>query len=173
MRKIVFLAALFVVMIVPAFAQNLSSCSIVGTWYGGSEYKYLITYTPINGGRFSISGTADFSWEPFGFKVATSFQGELDKLSDGRYLGQIIQLYTTSSDVPPPENSDGLNAARLWLEFTGDCNHMTQTIDFFAAYFDLNKLPFVDLPDYYYLPPGGKIIETYTRMPMTCPACNN
>jgi hypothetical protein len=79
-------------------------------------------------------------------------------------------MYTTSFEMQPPLNSFELDGVRGWMEFI-DCNHVKFSYDFFAAYFDLNRVPFVDLPDLNYLPSGG-ITETYTRMPSRCPACS-
>ena len=39
----------------------------------------------------------------------------------------------------------------IWMEFI-DCDNAKFIYDFFGAYFDLNKVPFVDQPDLNYLP---------------------
>ena len=39
-------------MVVPALAQsvpNPNTCFPAGTWYGGSDYRYITTITPITG----------------------------------------------------------------------------------------------------------------------------
>ncbi len=77
----------------------------------------------------------------------------------------MISLYTTSSELPPPETS--YDAVRESVHFV-DCDNIKATIYFFSAYLDLGKIPFVDTPDFSYLPPGETIIETYRHVPTQC-----
>jgi len=157
---------------IPSLAQELQSrnnCSPVGTWYGGGDYKYIITIAPTTGDRFAIKSEAVYSQAAWGYTAWTSWSGELVKLNNGRYVAQEISMYTTSSLTQPPANAFELDAVRGWMEFIG-CSTIKFSYDFFGAYFDLNKVPFVDPPDFNYLPPGG-ISETYSRMPTKCPAC--
>ena len=154
---------------VSSFAGNSSGCSPTGTWFGGGDYKYILTITPITGQRFAMRGEGAFDNATLGYKAWTSFSNQLAKLEDGRYVGYGIGMFTTSSELPPPLNSLELDGIRGWMEFI-DCDNIKFTYDFFAAYFDLNKVPFVDQPDLSYLPPGG-ITETYRRMPTNCLVC--
>ncbi len=157
------------VLSVSSFAADAPACSPSGIWYGGGDYKYVMTITPITGQTFATRGEGAFDNSALGYKGWTSFSGQLIKQKDGQYLTQGIGMFTTSSELPPPSNSLELDGIRGWMEFA-DCDHIKFTYDFFGAYFDLNKVPFIDLPDVSYLPPGG-ISETYHRMPTTCPAC--
>lgn len=170
MNKTMLLIICCALLVIPSLAQNSNSCSPTGTWYGGSDYKYLVTITPITGQRFAIRYEAVYSNAAFGYAAWTSWSGELVRVKNKRYVAQAISMYTTSPDLQPPPNSFELDGVRGWAEFTG-CDNLKFDYDFYGAYFDLNKIPFVDPPDLNYLPPGG-IIETYRRMPITCPACS-
>ena len=156
-------------LLVPSSAQISSTCSIAGTWYGGSDYKYISTITPINGQTFTITSDPVFDNASFGYKAWTPWSGVIIRTTANRYVAQVIGMFTTSSELPPPANSYEIDGARAWVQLI-DCDHLQFTYDFFGAYFDLNKEPFVDHPDLNYLPPGG-IVETYHRMPSSCPAC--
>lgn len=160
-------------MVTSAVAQSIpapGACSPVGTWYGGSDYKYISTITPIAGQTFAITSDPVFDNGSFGYKGWTSWSGQIVKTTAKGYVTQVIGMFTTSSELPPPPNSYELDGARARMEFL-DCDTLQFTYDFFGAYFDLNKVPFVDAPDLNYLPPGG-IVETYHRMPGRCPACS-
>lgn len=172
MSKLRLLIICISVLVLPSLAQNSlvhKTCSPAGTWYGGSDYKYLTTITPIEGNTFAIRGEAVYSQGAWGYTGWTSWSGELVKTKDGRYVDHSISMYTTSFEMQPPVGSFELDAVRGWMEFL-NCDTIQFTYDFFGAYFDLNKLPFVDLPDLNYLPPGG-ITESYSRMRTKCPAC--
>lgn len=161
-----------VLICIPSLAKdprNHDNCSPVGTWYGGSDYKYLITIVPSTGNHFAISSEAVYSQAAWGYTAWTSWSGELVKLNDGRYLAQEISMYTNNTEMQPPPNAFELDAVRGWMEFI-DCGTIKFSYDFFGAYFDLNREPFIDPPDVNYLPPGG-ISETYSRMPTKCPVC--
>ena len=158
--------ALGLLLAVPGASANV--CSPTGTWYGGGDYKYLITITPITVNKFAITSEGVYSQAAYGYTGWTSWSGEL-KLQHGRYVAQSLSMYTTSPEMQPPINSLELDAVRGWMEFI-DCNQIKFSYDFFGAYFDLNKVPFVDPVDLNYLPPGG-ISETYHRIPAKCPAC--
>jgi hypothetical protein len=173
MNKTTLLIISCALLVIPSLAQNLqgpNNCSLAGTWYGGSDYKYISTITPVTGQTFAITSDPVFDNASFGYKAWTSWSGELVKITARRYVAQVIGMFTTSAELPPPVNSYELDGARAWVEFI-DCDHLQFSYDFFSAYFDLSKIPFVDPPDLNYLPPGG-IVETYQRMPTTCPACS-
>lgn len=175
-RTRVLLIVCCVLLVIPSSAQNLQNqqnhknCSPVGTWYGGGDYKYVITITPATGDRFPMSSEGVYSQAAFGYTAWTSWRGELTRLGDGRYVAHEISMYTSSPEIQPPANSIELDAVRGWMTFI-DCQNIQFTYDLFGAYFDLNKVPFVDPIDFSYLPPGG-ITETYRRMPTKCPACS-
>ena len=170
MNKTRLLIICCVLLALPSFAQNSPACSLAGTWYGGSDYKYISTITPITGETFAITSDPVFDNASFGYKAWTSWSGKIIRTIARRYVTQVIGMFTTSSELPPPVNSYEMDGARAWVEFI-DCDNLQFSYDFFGAYFDLNKVPFVDPPDLNYLPPGG-IVETYHRMPVTCPACS-
>ena len=170
MNRMMLLIMCCALLVVPSLAQNSSACSPTGTWYGGSDYKYMLTITPITGERFSTRYEAVYNNAAWGYAAWTSWSGELGRVSAKRYVGQATSMYTTSPEPQPPPASFELDAVRAWMEFT-DCDNIKLSYDFFGAYFDLNKVPFVDPPDLNYLPPGG-IVETYHRVPTTCPACS-
>jgi hypothetical protein len=169
-----------------SFAAATKECSPVGVWYGGSDFKYMLTIippnthvnhivgkgTPATEDTFLIRYEAVYPNAAWGYEAWTSWSGQLVRNKDGRrYLGQSISRYTTSPEAQPPSGSFELDAVRNWNEFV-NCDTIRSTIDFFGAYFDLNRVPFVDAPDLNYLPPEGKIIETCHRMPTKCPACS-
>lgn len=178
MRTIRLLSCIFVVCVsISTAAQTTRSCSPVGTWYGGSEYPYMLTITPVTstigpvGGEiFAIRYEAVYDNSSFGYRGWTSWSGQLFRMKNGQYVGQAIARLTTSSELPPPSNTLELDAVRMMNRFV-DCSTIKSTIDFFGAYLDPNKIPFVDQADIDYLPPGG-IVEVYRRMPTTCPACS-
>jgi hypothetical protein len=166
------LILLCVFLSMPGFARDSNTCSPTGVWYGGSDYKYMLTITPLTEDTFAIQYEAVFANSSFGYNAWTSWQEQLKQQKDGHYTAQAISLYTTSSELPPPENSYELDAIREKVEFT-DCDNLKATIYFFGAYLDLVKLPFVDAPDFGYLSPGETIIETYHRVPTKCMVCDS
>ncbi len=95
----------FALLAIPAFAHDSNACSPVGVWYGGSDYKYLLTITPLADNTFALQYEAGFSNSTFGYSAWTSWRGQLKKQGFNHYVGQVISLYTTSSELPPPETS--------------------------------------------------------------------
>lgn len=166
----IILCAIF--LTIPTFAHDSNSCSPAGVWYGGSDYKYLLTITPLTENTFALQYEADFANSTFGYSAWTSWRGQLKRQANNRYDGQVISLYTTSSELPPPETSYELDAVRESVHFV-DCDNIKATIYFFSAYLDLGKIPFVDTPDFSYLPLGETIIETYRRVPTQCKVCDS
>ena len=169
MNKIVPLIVACALLVLPTLAQNPNNCSLAGTWYGGSDYKYMMTIIPSAGEKFAARAEAVYSNLAWGYQAWTSWSGEVVRGSDGRYVVQEISMFTTSTDPHPPPNSFELDGVRGSIAFL-NCDRIQISYNFFAAYFDLGKVPFVDQPDLNYLPPGG-LVETYRRMPLTCPAC--
>ena len=173
MKKTTLLIICCAFLVVSGFAQNLqgpNNCSPVGTWYGGSDVKYVLTITPAAGERFSVKAEVVLDMATIGVLGWTSWSGEFGKVSAGSYVGQYISMYTSSSEVPPPPSAYELDAVRGWMRFI-DCNNIKITYDFYGLYFDLNKIPYVDPPDLSVDPSG--ILETYHRMPTTCPTCGS
>src|SRR5437660_5801808 len=129
-----------VLLSIPSFAsQSAKACSPAGVWFGGSDYKYMMTVRPVTGDKFAIRYEADFANNAFGYMAWTSWSGELKRQNNGRYIAQIISMYTTSTELPPPDSSYELDAVRESLELT-DCDNIKATIYFFSGYLDLNKV---------------------------------
>jgi hypothetical protein len=145
------------------------NCSPVGTWYGGSDVKYLFTITPITGDRFTTRAEVVADIASVGPRVWTSWSGQLLQIGPNRYLGQYISMYTTSTEVPPPPDSMELDGVRGYLSFR-DCDNIRIEYDYYLVYFDLNRIAFVDAADITIDITGT--VETYHRMPMNCPACS-
>jgi hypothetical protein len=159
-----------VLMSVYSFASSPPACSPVGTWYGGGDYKYVLTITPVARERFAMHGEVAADQSALGYAAWTTFSSQVIRTKNGRFVAQGIALFTTSHDIVPPPESIELDAIRGWMEFA-DCDNIRVSYDFFAAYFDPTKVPFIDPPDLSYLPPGG-ISETYHRMPTSCAVCD-
>ena len=120
-RKLLIICCLLLVL--PGFAQNSPACSLAGTWYGGSDYKYISTITPITGQTFAITSDPVFDNASFGYKAWTPWSGEIIRTTARRYVTQVVGMFTTSSELPPPANSYELDGARAWVEFI-DCDHL-------------------------------------------------
>lgn len=171
MKIKVFLIICCVFLSISCIAQSPAACSPVGTWYGGSEVKYLGTIDPITGERVSARFEVVGSLQSLGFAAWTSWSGQFSKAKAGLYVGQYISMYTNSFAFPPAPNSYELDAVHNSMEFI-DCDNIKITYDFYGVYFDLNKVPFVDPPDAGGDIPGG-FVETYHRVPSTCPICGS
>ena len=166
--KRVLLIVCCILIIAPLLAQSQNTCSPVGTWYGGSDVKYLFTITAITGEKFATRAEVVGNVASAGAPGWTSWSGELVRISGNRYLGQYISMYTSSPEFPPPADSFEVDAARGYLSFV-NCDNIKIEYDFYLVYFDLSKIVFVDQPDVTIDITGS--VETYHRMPMGCPAC--
>jgi len=156
---------------VPGFAQTAGKgCEISGTWYGGSEWKYQMTVTPIQGNRYSVVFQPLYDNKAFGYVVWTNWTGEIVVRPGNVLEAYTMSMYQTDAGAPPDVNQMETDIARGRIEFI-DCNTLTQTIDVYAAYSG-PKRPFTDPPDWHYLTPGETLTETYSRMPTTCPVCD-
>ncbi len=172
-KQMIFALLIAAAMLVPAaVAQGFGKeCTIAGTWYGGSEVKYLATITPITGERFSARFELVASLQYIPYSAWTSWSGEFRKAQVG-YVGQSVSMYTTSPAFPPSGDSYEVDAVRSSLEFI-DCDNITITYDFYGIYLDLNKVPFVDQPDLGGDIPAPGMVESYHRVPNTCPICGS
>jgi len=178
---------LFVLLVsVPCVAQGFgNSCDVTGTWYGGSEYQYLWTFTPMAAGRYYSITQPGFDNRPFGYVAWTNWTGEIVKTGARTYdsSGMSYWIWDQAAaeafmaqtgitfDAGLPEVDIVHSRIRLI-----DCNTFTSTIDVYAGYFSFTpeKRPFVDTPDIDWLQilyPGVTLVETYHRMPATCPIC--
>ena len=164
MNKVKLLMICCVLLAVPSLGQSPqhgSNCSPSGVWY--SE-PYVLTIIPTGESEFSIRYEPVYDVTTYGYKAWTSWPGHLVRVRANRYRAQAISMFTTTIDTLE------LDGVRGWMELI-DCNKIRIAYDFFAGYFDLNKIPLVDAPDVNYLPSGG-LTENYRRMPTKCPACN-
>ena len=144
-----------------AQASDDRGCSPTGVWFSGG---YVLTITPTGQDEFSVQYDQVYDVAEGGYKAWTTWPGQLVKTGRNGYRVLAIAMLTSTSDIIE------LDAIRGWLQFAG-CKNITVTYDFFGAYFDPSKEPFVDPPDVNYLPPGG-IVENYRRMQNRCPACS-
>jgi hypothetical protein len=172
--------AVLLAVAAPGFAQGAgTNCDISGTWYGGSDPNtpYIWTITPMVGGRYS-----SVAQQAYPFTLIPEYAGttnwaiDIMKLNarDFESYGMSYWIYRWEGlDQPQlPE----LDVVRSRLRLV-DCNTIENTIDAFAVYFhfDLTSMtPFVTPPDLDILAEftgGSPIVETYHRMPTSCPAC--
>jgi hypothetical protein len=151
------------------FSQGLAACSPVGTWYGGSDVKYLLTITPITGDTFAVRAEVVLALGNVGIPAWTSWSGQFRKVNPNLYVGHYMSMYTGSTEVPPSSNSYEMDAVRGWMKFT-DCQNISISYDYYGVYFDLGKVPFVDAPD---VPVDvNGLVESYHRMPTNCTDCD-
>jgi len=145
-----------------------ASCSMEGTWYGGSALaKYLITITAAPGGDYAMTGYAAFSQATLGYPVTTAFSNSIVRSRGGAWEFFGIGMVNRSSGfpAPTPEVWAVHGTARLT-----DCSTLQLDYDFFGAYLlPTEKKPFLSPPDYVIVPPPFS--ETYQRMPTTCTQC--
>ncbi len=161
----------FVFLALSMFAQNSSSCSPVGTWYGGSDaVKALLTIAPITGEQFTIRAEILGDVASAGIPAWTSWTGQLVRSKGNLYTAHEISMYTSSPAFPPAADSYELDAVRGYLTFS-DCDNIQFTYDFYGVYFDLTQIPFVDSPALSIDMTGS--LETYRRMPTGCPICGS
>jgi hypothetical protein len=180
LRSLLLGTAVFLAIAVPAFAQGVgNNCDISGTWYGGSDpaSPYLWTITPMAGGRYSsvAQQAYPFSLIPQ-YAGTTNWSIDIMKVNARKYEGYGMSYWVyrwTGLDQPQlPE----LDVVRSRLRLV-DCNTIENTIDVFVVYFSFDSMsmtPFVTPPDLDILAEyteGEPIVETYRRMPTSCPAC--
>jgi hypothetical protein len=168
-----FLKVVFCLLVLSicSYAQFDGFCTPAGIWYGGSDYKYILTITPTAPNVFAIRSEGVYDQAAFGYHGWTSLSGNLVQVKYRTYISQSIAIYTTSPDMVPSPDTLELDVVHSKIELT-DCDTLKNTIDLFGAYFDLSKTPFVDPPDLSYIPPGQTtIVETYRRMPSLCKVC--
>ena len=150
------------------WGQGSNSCSLAGTWFGGSDAaKYLGFISPGTGSDFAVIFDGAFSLSTLGFPVKTVFVGSIVK-NHGAYEMYAIGMVNASAQFPAttPQVWAVHGTVRLI-----DCNTLRMDDDFFGAYlWTSNKTPFLDSPDYVVAPPP--ITETYRRMPVTRDAQN-
>lgn len=148
-------------------SQGQGSCTIAGTWYGGSDAaKYLGHILPGAGSDFSTVFDGAFSLGALGFPVKTVFAGSILK-TQGAFEFYAIGMVNDSTSFPAP--APQVYAVHATVRVI-DCSTLRFDYDFFGAYlWSSNRIPFVDPPDYVVSPPPFS--ETYRRMPTDCPQC--
>jgi hypothetical protein len=158
--------------VVSAAQAAKPECSPVGTWYGGGDgtIKYIAVVTPLTGNRFQVIFHGATDATAIGFPVNTITPGEFRKEKQGEwdYVGTAMMLMGTSTSMPPASNPDiWVVRYRVRLEA---CDTLKVQHDLFGGYhWDSPSKPLIDLPDYLIAP--TPIDETYTRLPIDCPAC--
>jgi hypothetical protein len=147
----------------PAIAQGFrADCNPVGTWYGGSEFIYLLTITPTADNRYSVTYDPTYSLGLFGFPYNTKYTGELIRKGTKLRLNAMGILNMDNTLVPPD-----VSKLHIWaFSQTGgfiDCETLQLTDVFVGGYYwTSNKVPLKDAPDYFPVP--TPIVETYHRL---------
>ena len=180
LKSVLISIAVLLAAAVPGFAQGAgTNCDIAGTWYGGSDPNtpYIWTITPMVGGRYSSVAQQAYPFSLIAeYAGTTNWAIDITKLNARDYESYGMSYWTyrwAGTDQPQlPE----LDIVRSRLRLV-DCNTIENTIDAFAVYFHFNSTsmtPFVTPPDLDLLElftGGDPIVETYHRMPTSCPAC--
>jgi hypothetical protein len=165
MRKktLFWVGLIFLASALQVTAQELrSDCNLAGTWYGGSDFKYLLTIIPTADNRYSVIYDPTYTLDLFGFPYNTKYTGELIRKGKTLHLNAMNILNMDSTLVPPDVSKLHIWAIRQTGKLT-DCDTLNMT-DVFAGgyYWTSNKVPLKDPPDYP-LPDTG--LETYHRLP--------
>jgi hypothetical protein len=170
----------FFAMAIPCFGQIAKGCNLSGTWYGGSDlaYPYKFTAAPIDGSRYTVTfWNADIANPNYNTWLWgwTDWTGVAIKGGPGQKINvYAVALYQLSPNVYPGMSPD-MDVLHSTIEFTPDCNTIRHTIDTFYGYlpWTKDKVPFFTEPDDNYLQDLGvqTLVETYFRMPTTCPNC--
>ncbi|MGD0578440.1 MAG: hypothetical protein ABSC08_05880 [Bryobacteraceae bacterium] len=148
------------------------ACELAGTWYGGSDMTvpYQFTAIPMGDGRHSMRFQQAIDYLSLGFLWVTDWTGEAVRVRGQKYRVHAVAFY-----VNGPVNAQQLGGSLEMdgvistMEFSDDCNTITNTIDTFIGYIPWTeeKEPFVTDPDYNWLEVIGieTLVETYHRMP--------
>jgi len=158
-RKLLLLGVLLSSAALSAMAQE---CSPAGTWYGGSDFKYLITIIPTSGNHFTVIYDPTYTLDLYGFPYNTKYTGEMIRKGNNLKVNA-MNIFNMDSTILPPD----VTKLNIWaITQTGkliDCDTLEIT-DVFAGgyYWTSNKVPLKDTPDYP-LPVTG--VETYNRLP--------
>jgi hypothetical protein len=143
------------------------SCSLEGTWYGGSQTaKYLLTIVPTTGGDYTMIWDGAYPPQALGpgIVVKTMITGSIIKIRRRGYEAFAIGMAATADANALPS----IGSVHAVVSFTG-CDTMSLKFDFFGMYM-WGKTPFIDFPDV--TMPAG-FTETYKRMPTTCKVCGS
>lgn len=106
----------------------------------------------------------------YGLQGMTDWTGEVLKRADQKYDVYIVAFFVMTPEVVAQlgDNPD-MDAIHSILEFSADCNTLSNTIDTYMGYIPWTqaKNAFVDDPDYDYLALWGipTITETCQRLP--------
>jgi hypothetical protein len=179
-RSVLIGTAVALAIAVPGFAQGAGNdCDISGSWYGGSDpaSPYLWTMTPMVAGRYSSVAQQAF---PFSlmpqYAGTTNWSIDIRKINAREYEAYGMSYWTYRwAGLDQPQLPE-LDIVRSRLRLV-NCNTIENTIDVFVVYFAFDSTsmtPFVTPPDLDILAEftgGNPIVETYHRMPTSCPAC--
>ena len=157
-------------------------CDLSGTWYGGSDWKYSWVIVPTGYGTYWSQSTAWFDNHAFGYIAWSDWNGEIIKGKGQVYDSYGISLWVwppaegADPQQPPPPEQLEMDIVRSHIRFVNNCDTFQSAIDVYAGYLNWteDKVPFATDPDVNYLAEfygGGPLVETYHRMPTTCPKC--
>ncbi len=165
MKRVVFLLLLALTLL--AGSASAAPCDPTGTWYGGSDWKYMATITPNTDGSYTLVFQAGYDTKAFGYTAWTTFSGTMVRRGRASFELRGIAMFVLppSSDpnTPPSVEMDVLHST---LRLTDGCDTIHHTIDVFGGFvpWTEDKVPFVTPLDVSYVPAGGAILETYHRI---------
>lgn len=190
MRKISLISGVLLILVaIPTLGQtslpgdrsptaNPASCSLAGTWFGGSDpsYSYLQSFTPTAQDRYfnvaELAGAGVLDPSVWGYMWTTAWNGEAVKSGPNRYEAWGIQYLIWDPAAAAAAGVDGsspeLDVVHSTLQFV-DCNTLISTIDYYGGYFafdNATETPFVTPLEVNWLEVYGvtTIVETYHRM---------
>jgi hypothetical protein len=162
--------------LLPCFAKTPSKCEYfnpAGTWFGGADFKYLMTITG-SSGSMTVQMQAAYDNFSFGPVAWTGWSGTIRRSSteSGVYNLRAVSVYIFSkppgADPYSPPSSDQMDMDILQGELeVVDCNTMKHTVNLYGAYLPLTDdvQPFVTPVNFDYMPASGVLVETYRRIP--------
>jgi hypothetical protein len=146
-------------------AAEPRQCNPTGTWYGGSEWKYVLTITPNEANSYVVEFREAYNLEPFGYSNGSAWSGQMVRRGARNFELRALAMYAFPSDgVTPP--STELDLIHGTMRLKDACDTIVHTIDVYGAYvpYTDETEPFVTEVDVDYLPGEGTLVEIYHRM---------
>lgn len=181
LKRLVVIAAVVIVGLSAVSAQSPlatnnsghdRACELAGTWYGGSDMNtpYQFTAIPMGIERYSLRFQQALDYPSLGILGVTDWTGEAVRVRGWKYRVHAVAFYVNGPDnaqlLGGSLEMDGVIST---MEFSDDCNTITNTIDTYIGYIPWteDKVPFVTDPEYNWLEVIGieTLVETYHRMP--------